>query len=122
MGKLFDPRIIDKVELVSMNVNFQAVGHGHPNVWAIYLIFTFICFDEDYNALGSVQSGNDSRVPIYTLVDNLTAPPTWQEVSDYLFKAADSINVFIAQQLYNLNGVVPDKYTVSGEKISKNET
>jgi hypothetical protein len=121
MAKLFDNRIIDKAVLASKTVSYLPTGHGEPNAWMVTATFTFYCKDKAGQPIGIMQSGSgESNIPFFIIADGLMEEPSYQQISDLEALAKERMDLFVAEQIYNISGeVMPDFELVEDKIMSK---
>jgi len=101
MGKLYDERVCEYVQVMSLTIPFTS--YHSKGGWNVDITASFISFDKDMNPLGSEVSGSQ-KTPHYPLLRALDMPPDYFDIMDYTKKAWTDIMKWISEQSINLCG------------------
>lgn len=104
MGVLWNDAICENAKVTSFTLNLIPQGFGTPAIWRIVGTAVFVGYDTYGNVLGTVQSSTAGKIPYFTVVDGLTDEPSYDEISQYFFKAKDSFDAWIKSQITLLSG------------------
>lgn len=125
MAKPFDSRVVNVTTPGVMSFLFIKNGDpNHNNKFCVYVLFTFELYDSNGDHLGTVVSSAaaGAKVPHFILADNLNsaqAPAVFTDFTALLYAKRAQLELYIAQQIYNLSRDVTAGYTETGGVLTK---
>jgi len=115
MGLPIDPRVIEDVRLVQINIDMLGVWSGNPQTLQLKGIATFEILDDTGNVYQgkSYESGN-SKVPYFVIAENLDHQPKNDEAIKLLGEAIvnGKLHDFVAKCRYSICNTVTEGYVV----------
>jgi hypothetical protein len=103
--------VVSTVDEISLTVNFP-YGSGNPNVYYVTISLNFQCTDSN----GGVQKvlPKDWGYSDFILINGVGTKPTYATVSTAINSSKASIDLYVAQRVYDISGNLMTGYAQTG--------
>ena len=103
-GELWDTRRCVTARLMDFTISFEPIGSGNPNRWRVLGTASFMGLDREGEPLGVKQSSSslNAQVPYFVIAEELVNCPNHEKIMELFFASKKRLDVWVAQQIYNM--------------------